>query len=45
VRWYVLEAFKTISHEQVSALVDLFGENSRPVQPLSNRPVHRSGAK
>jgi carbonic anhydrase len=45
VRWYVLQTFTSTSREQVAALVDVFGENSRPVQPRNNRPVHVSGAK
>ena len=39
VRWYVLEATRSVSREQVSAFVDLIGEDARGPQPLNARLV------
>jgi len=39
VRWYVLEDTRSVSNEQVSAFVDLIGEDARGPQPLNARLV------
>jgi carbonic anhydrase len=39
VRWYVLESARSVSREQVSAFVDLIGEDARGPQPLNARLV------
>jgi carbonic anhydrase len=41
VRWYVLEDTRSVSKEQVSAFVDLIGEDARGPQPLNARLVLR----
>ena len=39
VRWFVMRPQKSVSPEQVSAFLRVFGENARHTQPSNARPI------
>uniref|UniRef100_UPI003075C2F1 carbonic anhydrase family protein n=2 Tax=Vibrio TaxID=662 RepID=UPI003075C2F1 len=39
VRWFVLKDTQTLSKDQAAKLMEVMGQNNRPLQPLNARVV------
>jgi carbonic anhydrase len=44
VSWFVMQEPVEMSSSQITAMTDLYSDNSRPVQPLNDRPVAKTSS-